>query len=369
MNFFLIGNSSLSILNSKSMKRYSLLLKKTLNQKDIKAKILTPNIICNQLSFNSYLITKYLGYIDNYLIFGLYLFFKIKKNDCVHICDQANSLLYFFIRSKKIAITCHDVVNMNLKFKKNLKKLKLGGRLFQILILFGLKQYRNIICVSNKTKKELSKLINIKNKNVKVIYNAISHDFFPMDIKTRKAILKNKKINYKYFLHVGGHNWYKNKTGLIQIFYEFNKLKKKENYKLILAGAKLPNYLNEKIQKLKLKNSIINLINLNNKSICALYSGAEALIFPSIAEGFGWPIIEAQACGCPVFTSKISPMTEVGKDSVFYINPKDEISCSKIINKNINCRKIIIKKGYKNLQRFNFNSISKKYLSFYNKNL
>ena len=366
MKIYLIGNYP---AGQRSMILYINLLKKILIKNNKQVIILIPKIILNKLNFKNKLVKKWLGYIDNYIVFGFYLFFKINKNDCVHICDQANSLLYFYIRSKKLIITCHDVLQMNLRFKKNLKKLSITGKLFQTLILYVLNRYKNIICVSNKTKRELSKLINIKNRNIKVIYNALSQDFFPMNINTRQSLLKSKNIDYKYFLHVGGNSWYKNKTGLIQIFYEFNQLKKKGNYKLILAGEKLPDYLNDKIKKLKLEDSIVNLVNLNNRNICALYSGAEALIFPSIAEGFGWPIIEAQACGCPVFTSKLSPMTEVGKNTVFYLNPKDEISSSKIINEKISHKKNIIKKGFQNIKRFKLQLISQQYLSFYDKNL
>ena len=83
-------------------------------------------------------------------------------------------------------------------------------------------------------------------------------------------------------MHVGGNNWYKNKEVLVCIFSEFLKIKKNKNYKLILAGKKITEELELLIEKLKLKNSIINLVNLNNETICALYSDAEALIFPSI---------------------------------------------------------------------------------------
>ena len=184
----------------------------------------------------------------------------------------------------------------------------------------------------------------------------------------KKKILNKKKLNFKFFLHVGGNNWYKNKEALVCIFSEFLKIEKNKNYKLILAGKKISEELELLIEKLKLKNSIINLVNLNNETICALYSDAEALIFPSITEGFGWPIIEAQACGCPVFTSKFKPMTEIGKDSVYYFNPNKKIESAKIINSKLKFKNTIIKKGFKNLERFKLSIISKQYLDFY-KNL
>jgi glycosyltransferase involved in cell wall biosynthesis len=58
---------------------------------------------------------------------------------------------------------------------------------------------------------------------------------------------------------------------------------------------------------------------LSNEQVCAAYSCARLLLFPSVAEGFGWPIAEAMACGCPVVTTDEPPMTEVGGDAAFYI--------------------------------------------------
>lgn len=350
------------------MRQYCFMLKKIFNNENIKFEILYPKIFLNKLKFKSNLITKYLAYIDNYLIFGIYLLYKINKKDIAHICDQANSLLFFFIRTKKIIITCHDVLNMNLNFKKEIKKIKFTGKIYQKLILFSLSKYKYIICVSKKTKKELSKLINTEKKNIKVIYHTLNQNFFPNKLKNKKLIIKNNKIDYKYFLHVGGNNWYKNKLGLIDIFYEFKKLKKNNKYKLILAGKKITYDLEKKIKKLNLKKSIINLINLDLKDIRSLYSNAEALVFPSISEGFGWPIIEAQACGCPVFTYKIQPMSEIGSNSVYYLTPNNPSKSSKIIDKKINFSKGIIKKGFKNLNRFKFKTISKEYINFYKTN-
>ena len=72
-----------------------------------------------------------------------------------------------------------------------------------------------------------------------------------------------------------------------------------------------------------LRDRVIELTNITNEDLRALYSKATALLFPSLREGFGWPIIEAQACGCPVFTSDRVPMTEVGGDAAIYLDPTD----------------------------------------------
>jgi glycosyltransferase involved in cell wall biosynthesis len=366
MKIFLIGNYPL--LGTTSMYLYLDLLKKIIKNKGHKVEILKPKVILNKYDFKINIIKKYLGYIDNYIIFGFRLFNIIKKNDIVHICDQANSILFPFIKTKKIVFTCHDLLNVKLINDNRLKKISITGSLYQKLILFFIKKFNNIICVSDSTRQDLIRLVDCKNKNIHVIHNALNQNFYPMGVKKRKKILNKNKINFKFFLHVGGNNWYKNKKALIYIFYEFMKHKKNKDYKLILAGKKITTQLDLLIKKLELKDSIINLVNLNNENICALYSEAEALIFPSLTEGFGWPIIEAQACGCPVFTSKFKPMTEVGRSSVYYLNPYNMTESARIINKKIKFKNKIIKKGFKNLKRFKLSTISSQYLNFYTKN-
>ena len=366
MKIFLIGNYPL--LGTTSMYLYANLLKKIIKNRGHRVEILRSAVVLNKYNFKIKILKKYLGYIDNYIIFGFKLYNKIKKNDVVHICDQANSILFPFLKTKNLILTCHDLINVKLLSSKSLKRLSITGNIYQRLILHFIKKFKKIICVSESTKKDLIKITNIKKKNIQVIHNALNQDFQPMKQRKRKKILNKKKLNFKFFLHVGGNNWYKNKEALVCIFSEFLKIEKNKNYKLILAGKKISEELELLIEKLKLKNSIINLVNLNNETICALYSDAEALIFPSITEGFGWPIIEAQACGCPVFTSKFRPMTEIGKDSAYYFNPNKQIESAKIINSKLKFKNTIIKKGFKNLERFKLSIISKQYLDFY-KNL
>ena len=362
MKIVLIGNYKL--LNSKSMNLYSLLLKKVLKLNGHDVKLIYAKPILNKYDLKINFIKKWFGYIDNYIIFGLSLYRKTKGSDLVHICDQANSILYFFLSSKKVILTCHDLIHINLLSKKSLK-ISTTGKIYQKLIVHYLKKIRTIITVSINTKKELIKFTNIKKKNIEVIYNCLNQDFYKINQNNKKKFLLRKSINYRYLLHVGGNAWYKNREGLIKIFYSFLKFNKRKNYKLILVGDKISPELNKLIKSLNLENKIINIINPPHKDLRNFYSCAYALIFPSIKEGFGWPIIEAQACGCPVFTTNKPPMNEIGLNSVFYLNINNTIKCAKFINSKLEHRNLIIKKGYKNLQRFNINLFTKKLLNIY----
>lgn len=350
----LILINSYDIPFSKSMDLYTKSIEKGLKKK-IKVQIIYPKKILNKIDFKFLFIKKWLGYIDKYLIFGIRIFFSLNKKDIVHICDQANSILYPFIRSKYKIITCHDLIMVNYSKKKN-NKLNFFGKIYQKLILHYLIKFENIICVSKHTLKHLSRFRKVKNKNIKVIYNSFNYN----DLKNN---LKKKIIDNKFFLHVGADIFYKNKLNLIKIYSEF--FKKNKNYKLVLAGGVNSNKVLDLVKKLKLDENVIEIYNPNFNELKSLYLNAEALIFPSLFEGFGRPIIEAQALGCPVFTSNLPPMNEIGLDTVYYIDPLNPKKSARIINNKIKNKKEIILKAYKNAKRFDEKLISVQLLNYY----
>lgn len=263
-----------------------------------------------------------------------------------------------FILSKYKIITCHDLTMINYLKNKN-NKLSISGKIYQKLILYYLNKFKNIICVSSNTLRDLSKYIKIKNKNVIVIHNSINLNDYDIKFKQKKI------INKKYFLHVGSDIFYKNKINLIKIYNEI--LKKNKNYKLILAGGENNKKTLDIIYKLKLQNDIIQIYKPSFNNLKSLYLNAEALLFPSLYEGFGIPIIEAQASGCPVFTSNLPAMNEVGLNSVNYIYPLNPKKSAKIILNKLKNKKHIILKGFKNVKRFNQKLISNQLLNFYKK--
>jgi glycosyltransferase involved in cell wall biosynthesis len=98
-----------------------------------------------------------------------------------------------------------------------------------------------------------------------------------------------------------------------------------------MVGKPLAPDLEALRHRLGLGDDLVHLSRISEPQLEALYSLADALIFPSWHEGFGWPVAEAQACGCPVFTSDRPPMTEVGGDAACFIDPADPIGAARRI--------------------------------------
>jgi glycosyltransferase involved in cell wall biosynthesis len=93
---------------------------------------------------------------------------------------------------------------------------------------------------------------------------------------------------------------------------------------------------------------------VSDEDLAALYTGAEVLVFPSLYEGFGLPILDAFACGCPVVTSNLSSMPEVAGDAAVLVDPYDVNSIADGIEKALRWRKGLIEKGSKWVKQFSW---------------
>jgi glycosyltransferase involved in cell wall biosynthesis len=203
-------------------------------------------------------------------------------------------------------------------------KTRLWHRLLQPRKI--LKKSDAIIAVSDFTKTDLVNTYNIPAEKVTVIHEGIN-DRFCTNLTKKK--LDEVKLKYnlpdKYFLFLATIEPRKNSVRLIDAFKIF-KQKHENNLKLVMAGK-----TNQKIfSSLKLKKDpdivFTGFIDENDKE--AVYKLASALIYPSLYEGFGLPLLEAMKCGTPIITSNLSSMPEIVKNAAICIDPykTDEIA-------------------------------------------
>jgi glycosyltransferase involved in cell wall biosynthesis len=138
-----------------------------------------------------------------------------------------------------------------------------------------------------------------------------------------------------------------------------------ERHHLVTAGKPWTPRLRDLVQSSGLAGRIHEWTEVSNEELRALYSIAEALLFPSLAEGFGWPIVEAQVCGCPVVTSNRAPMTDVGGAGAVYIDPEDEAAGARTIAEALTRRDALVKAGLLNAQRFSRTEMAVGYVDAY----
>lgn len=177
-----------------------------------------------------------------------------------------------------------------------------------------------IIADSEATKKDIVENLGIPEGKIRVVYLSAGEDYTKyaksdkiIQQKKIKAIREKYLLPEKYLLAVGTREPRKN---LDSLFEAFKKLSKK-NTTLVIVGKYGWGGENE---KLKIKN--VKLLGyIPQEDMPALYAGAQAFVYPSLYEGFGVPLLEAMTVGCPVITSNISSMPEVGGNAAIYFDP------------------------------------------------
>jgi glycosyltransferase involved in cell wall biosynthesis len=184
-----------------------------------------------------------------------------------------------------------------------------------------------IIAISHSTKSDLIKKFNVPESKVHVVYLGVSPDFLARD---HLLGVNCESLGYKdYVLYVGKRGGYKNFKMLLDAFRRNKALSK--NFQLIaFGGGEFTSAERAYIQQLDLPNYSIKHVSGNDEMLARYYRGARLMVYPSLYEGFGLPIIEAMACGCPVLTSNISSMPEVGQKACAYFepaNPNSLVDC------------------------------------------
>jgi glycosyltransferase involved in cell wall biosynthesis len=364
-----------------SMIRFANLLDRGFGIAGVASEIWWPTIVFGKVfRTNNHGAGKWFGYIDKYLIFPLVLRLRIfgkkyyKGNVQFHICDHSNAPYLKYLPFHRTSITCHDVIAIRggLGYTTFVEPASKTGKLLQKWILHHLSRAKSIAFVSQLTLDQFNELIVGKKstiRNCKVINNSFNADFRQMDSAEAKAILTSSGIELRqpFLLHVGSDLPRKNRKLLLDMI---SGLPNESAVNICFAGESLGKELVTHMDELSLKPRVISVVKPNHNVLLALYSLCEAFVFPSFSEGFGWPIIEAQACGTPVLTSSIQPMLEVSGDAAIHCDPNrpDEFVKGFGLLKNEEFRQRIIRKGFDNCSRFTVDKMIKSYLNLYNGN-
>lgn len=231
----------------------------------------------------------------------------------------------------------------------------------------GLRAYRkadHIITISNAVKLDIVKFLNISPEKISVIPLGYDKELFspwsgldvPRDFPT------------SYFLYVGAHDPRKN----IELFLKAYRMVRKDlREKLVFVGRLSNREISEfssLITKYNLSKDIINLGYVSSEFLPTLYRNASALVFPSLYEGFGLPVLEAMACGCPVIASNAGSIPEVVGDSGMLFDPNDaSILAAHLgeVSNNQSLRSYMSKKGIVQAESYSWLRCAEQTLSVY----
>jgi glycosyltransferase involved in cell wall biosynthesis len=293
--------------------------------------------------------------------------FPIKESlapyDLMHI---PHNFGYVYSPEKTI-VTLHDALFMKLQEKA------FNHELMRKQVPPLMNKCKGIITCSEASKKDIVETMQIDPEKIDVVYWGVKHElFYPLKDKekAKKEIEKKFAIAKSYFFSVSCNAERKNTHKLVAAYLKLCKQQPVND--LVLVWPNPPEFVIEMIEKSGFKNSIHLLSNINDIELVLLYNGATAMVFPSSYEGFGLPILEAMACGCPVVTCTNSSLKEVGGDAAIYLKTTETEEICSVLEQCENNDfdfKEISKKGLEQASKFKWKNTALKYFSIYNKHL
>lgn len=183
---------------------------------------------------------------------------------------------------------------------------------------------KSIATVSEFSKKDILAAYNVDGDKIGIVYSAAKEIFCPVSDED-KAATKNRYTGGKeYFVYAGAIHPRKNLMNLLKAFSVFKK-RMQSNMKLVLAGRLAWKYesFTESLKSYKYRDDVLLTGYMSEEELVKLIGSAYGLVYPSLLEGFGVPVLEAMQCNVPVITSAASSMQEIAGEAALYAAPDD----------------------------------------------
>ena len=356
--------------HSLSISKYTEMLSIGMVKRNHNVEIWTAKEFFYKIPFSNF-IKKWFGYLDRFVIFPITV--KLRLINCDEetlfvFTDQALGPWIPLVANRPHVIHCHDFLALRSALNEFPEhKLRLTGKIYQKWIRKGYMKGDNFISISQKTQSDLHRFLNFHPRISEVVYNGLNQDFKTGNPDlARLKLTKRLKLNLTegYILHIGGNQFYKNRIGTLKIYLDWRKNSTKK-LPLLMVGSIPTREMSKLLKTSKFSKDIHFVSNISDKLLHLVYQGATTLLFPSLEEGFGWPIAEAMASGCPVITTDKAPMNEVGAKSCFYLPPYENENgaaqwarkCAAILQETVELstedREKLIISGIENAKRFN----------------
>jgi glycosyltransferase involved in cell wall biosynthesis len=341
MKVLLVGNHEFA--GVPSMKIFASTLRRELARLAIDVELIVPRPVFGRIKRSGVGLGKWLGYCDRFLVFPWDLRAAAAKADVVHVCDHSDAMYASMVANRPILVTCHDMLAVR-GARGELEDWTASrfGPFLQRWICRGMRHAARIACVSQYTLDDVSRILSVEGK-LCLVLNGLNHSFEPLPAsEVDRQLAGLPAIRDPFLLHVGSNHARKNREGVLRVFAQ---VPAEINLQLVFAGAALHQDLIALAKELRVFDRVVQVVNPGVEMLKALYNRAVALVFPSRYEGFGWPPIEAQACGCPVVGSEIPPLVEILGQSAVLKPVQDEAGMAESI-----CR-IVADKEYRNQLR------------------
>ena len=298
------------------------------------------------------------------------LFMRRFKPDLVHIPLNRVPLLMF----RPYVVTIHDMAN--LMFPESGSNLRLQLRRYRFRR--GLERAARVIAVSDATKRDVERLMGIPPGRIRRVYSAPDPGFLvtglPAESEERRRIMERYQINYPFLLYAGNIRQHKNVPRLVEAFAVVRgQLASHPVYKdlrLVIIGDTISQYpaVRQAVIKSRVEQMVRFLGFVPFDTLRCFYESAAAFVFPSRYEGFGFPPLEAMACGAPVVASNVSSLPEVVGDAAVLVNPVNVFDIARGIRDVLldeTLRAELVRRGREQVLRFNWDRTAREVLDIY----
>jgi len=367
VNIALIGNYAPD--RQESMLRYTGLLASGLSEAGHRVTVAAPRQVLNRRGRPAVGLWKWLGYVDKYCAGLADIASATRAADVVHICDHANATYVPRTPARPYVVTCHDLLAVRGALGEDTDcPASLTGRVLQRRILRGLGRAQAVACVSDATLADARRLLNGYSGRLVVAPNALNHAYRRLPAETVHERLRAVAALCGadgYVLHVGSNLRRKNRECALRAFANVAPAWRG---KLVFAGQPLSEELRSLAGELDISDRVVEVAKPDNDLLEALYNSALALVFPSRFEGFGWPIVEAQACGCPVICSDRAPLPQVAGDAAILREADDHAGFAAAIARLAARpaeREALITRGLRNAARYGRAAMTARFVSLY----
>lgn len=318
---------------------------------------------------------KWAGYAAKYLSFPSELRDALHAGPAataqvVHVVDHSNAVYIPTRRDRPWIATCHDLLAVRgARGEDTDCPASWLGRRLQHAIVRGLARADAIACDSTSTLDDADRLVpRARSQQRRTILLGLNQPLQPVaasDARGRLARLDPRLARSEYLLHVGSNLARKNKAGVLRIFARLRA----EDWPglLVFCGAPLTPEQQALAASVGMTEAVLAVPRASEAELAALYSTAHALIFPSKCEGFGWPVLEAQACGCPVICSDRTSLPEVGGDAALVFALDDEVGMATAARRlaQPDVRAAVVARGLANAAQFSVARMVDAYVQLY----
>jgi glycosyltransferase involved in cell wall biosynthesis len=296
---------------------------------------------------------------------------KQLEGDIFHIIDHSNAHVAYWLKQKscKIVITCHDLVQLIypeiLRDQARFPAFSMASWKYSVQ---GMSHADQVIAVSSNTAKDVQKMMSIPAERITVVPNGVESHFYSLPASAKLAIRKRYTDSLVDFclLNVGSSHHRKNIPTILKVMARLRE--RGVQVQLWKVGGDFTLEQRELIQSLDLESMITFISKPDKNELVELYNAADALLAPSLYEGFGLTILEAMACGTPVITTNVSSLPEVAGNAAILVAPLDIEEIARAVcnlQKDLSLRQSCIEKGHARTQLFSWAKSTEQIVQIY----